>query len=127
MGNDTEIPLAETISAKAIYEIADLVYALLAKDASVGIFNGRLRDDAREALKKGTVIVEKDTDKAYRYPENALEAALLLGEIKYGIRHPTNLKQNDMDEMCHKLRDLLPNDYDTLIDHIRIETKDKDS
>lgn len=118
-----ELPMAETVAANALYEIADLVYAILTKDVAEGRMVGRLRDEAREALRTGAVIVDKENDKMYRYPENAIDAALLLGEIKYGTRHGTDLKQEDMNEMCRQLQELVPSDYGMLIEHIREENE----
>lgn len=116
-----ELPMAETVAANALYEIANLVYAILVKDVAEGRTVGRLRDEAREALRTGAVIVDKENDKMYRYPENAIKGAILLGEIKYGISNKTDLTQNDVDEMCIELGTLLPYDYEALVEHIKIK------
>lgn len=116
-----ELPMAETVAANALYEIADLVYAILVKDVAEGRTVGRLRDEAREALRTGAVIVDKENDKMYRYPENAIKGAILLGEIKHGTTNRTNLTQSDVDEMCIELGTLLPYDYEALVEHIKIK------
>lgn len=119
--SEQEIPVTTIVQSSCIFEICDLVVAVLVKDVAEGDLSGRLRDSAREALIKGTMIVDKDTEKVTRYPDHIIQASILLGEIKHGIRYLTNLTQDELNGICRELYTILPDDYDYLIGHIQID------